>query len=73
MNAIKLNKIGNNALTNNERMDLRGGTGRVCTCSCCHANDGGSSVANNGGANYSLGSGGGHSLCGTAQIMIADM
>jgi hypothetical protein len=52
MSKIKLNKIGNFQLTNNEKQELKGGdVVLVCTCGCCYANDGGSSIQDNTAAN----------------------
>jgi hypothetical protein len=56
MNSIKLNKIENSQLNNNEKLELRGGAATPdCTCGCCYANDGGSSVEDNAMANTKLG------------------
>ena len=55
MNAIKLNKIGNNGLTNDEKLALRGGESFTCKCGCCYANSGGSDTLNNFAANFNAG------------------
>jgi len=53
MDNIKLNRIDNFQLNNNEKQQLKGGDlpKPKCTCGCCYANNGGSSVGENLGAN----------------------
>jgi len=52
MDNIKLNRINNFQLTNNEKQELKGGEAGVCGCGCCYANNGGSSVGDNCTANW---------------------
>ena len=69
MNAIKLNKIENNALTNDEKMTLRGGTSGSCGCACCYEGQlGGASESANCVANYQLG--GRYSKCDKIKSII---
>lgn len=44
--------------------------GRTCSCSC--SAPGGSASGDNGGANYKLGTNGGHSISGTPVICFTD-
>jgi hypothetical protein len=59
MSKIKLNKIGNFQLTNNEKQELKGGEGVVsvwiCSCRCCYeGTPGGSTSKNNASANAAI-------------------
>jgi len=56
MNELKLNKLANNALNNEEMHHTRGGECvMACGCSCYYANSGGSSTRQNGCANAEKG------------------
>jgi hypothetical protein len=58
MSKIKLNKIGNFQLTNNEKQELKGAAsgGHTCGCGCCYeGKPGGSTVSANCSANYKTG------------------
>jgi hypothetical protein len=64
MSKIKLNKIGNFQLTNNEKQELKGGKGDLlfpvvrCGCSCCYeGTPGGSTTQANKDANSALATG----------------
>jgi len=63
MRKIKLNKLTKREMSISQQSQVLGGRG--CTCSCYYKNSpGGSSVANNGKANFKLGDEGGHSING---------
>lgn len=55
MNNLKLNKL--NQISDALKNVIKGGyiPTATCTCGCCYANNGGSSVANNRDANYEKG------------------
>ena len=61
---IKLNGLNDAELRDREMNALNGG--RTCSCSC--SAPGGSASGDNGGANYELGTNGGHSISGTPVI-----
>lgn len=52
MNNLKLNKL--NKISEEMKNIIKGGyyPTATCTCGCCYADNGGSSVANNRDANY---------------------
>lgn len=56
MKSLKLNKVNNNKL-NDQQMNLvrGGGEGQCCGCGCAWADQGGSSIAANGNANSGAG------------------
>jgi natural product precursor len=62
LSKLKLSAFREQNLVEKQMNALRGG--RYCSCSCYYANSGGSSVANNMGANYNIGDDGGASVNG---------
>ncbi len=53
MKNVKLNKL--NRINKELKNAVRGGEQPCCSCGCCYANSGGSSVAGNGNANMAQG------------------
>ncbi|MGP1446818.1 MAG: hypothetical protein ACTTKO_04710 [Candidatus Limimorpha sp.] len=49
MKNLKLNKL--NRISDELKNAVRGGEQPCCSCGCCYANSGGSSIADNGNAN----------------------
>lgn len=46
MNSLKLNKLNKNLLSNEQMKGVTGGASG-CSCGCCYANQGGSSIYDN--------------------------
>ena len=70
MKSLKLNSLESRNLSKRELSFAIGG--RQCTCSCYYANNNGSSIEDNGNANFDLGPNGGDSEKGYPQVIIGD-
>ncbi|HAQ65164.1 MAG TPA: rSAM-modified peptide [Bacteroidales bacterium] len=55
MNSIKLNNLNQGQLSKEQMNAVAGGESVTCSCGCCYANNGGSSVSDNLNANISGG------------------